>query len=90
MTHARKLSLTIASIFALAMTAAPALAEDAAEPAADPHAWSLWAASGVAFAALILFMVVTHRRSAREVNRLSAMEQRLDAAENAQRLRAKT
>ena len=55
-----------------------------ADPAADtgdPHRWALWTSCSVLFGAVILFLVATHRRAAASVDRLNAMERRLDEAE---------
>lgn len=53
---------------------------DTAAPA-DPHAWALWTSCSVFFGAVIVFLVVTHRRTAASVDRLTAIERRLDEAE---------
>jgi hypothetical protein len=47
----------------------------------DPHAWALWTACSVFFAAIVVFLIVTHRRAARDTAKLALLEKRLDEAE---------
>ena len=47
----------------------------------DPHTWAIWTACSVFFAALTVFLIATHRRTARETSRIATLERRLDEAE---------
>ncbi len=70
--------------FLLSLTA-PAFAQSGGEPSsapsADPHAWALWTSCSVFFAAIIVFLIVTHRRTSRDLARIEQVERRLDALE---------
>lgn len=76
----------LSSALPVLCAAGAAFAQDAASAAetqapADPHAWALWTSCSVFFGAVILFLVATHRRAAASVDKLSAIERRLDEAE---------
>ncbi|MCE9636181.1 MAG: hypothetical protein K8T90_10805 [Planctomycetes bacterium] len=74
----------LVSASALLVLAATALAQDAdPAPVSNPadYRWAIFTSCSVAFAAIIVYLVVTHNRAASVANDVAALERRLDELE---------
>lgn len=75
---------TIVHTALAALAASPAFAQGdapAAPPSQENYRWSIYTSCTVAFVAIAVYLVITHRRAAEASEELDAVERRLDDLE---------
>lgn len=72
---------TAVAALAAVLAAGDAFGQDGAAPPAADYRWALYTACTVAFAAIVVFLVLTHAKARRAAEEISSLERRLDALE---------